>query len=157
MDLTFSPEEEAFRKDVRTFIAENLPPDVKGKARRDMTSKDDFLKWHQILYKKGWVAPLWPKEYGGTGWNVTQRYIFNEEVANAEMPTTLPFGLNMVAPVIFTYGNDDDSKRWPNSLTHHIVGGHYGYPYDFLAAPDRALVIRGGASVAKAPRRSAPA
>ena len=83
MDLTFSPEEEAFRTEVRNFIAENLPADVKGKARRDMTSKDDFLKWHHILYKKGWVAPLWPKEYGGTGWNVTQRYIFNEECAKA--------------------------------------------------------------------------
>ena len=45
---------------------------------------------------------------------------------------------------IFTFGNDDDSKRWPNSLTHHIVGGHFGYPYDFLAAPDRALPILDG-------------
>ncbi|HKD20526.1 MAG TPA: acyl-CoA dehydrogenase family protein, partial [Rhizomicrobium sp.] len=86
MDLTFSPEEEAFRSEVRSFIAENLPADVKGKARRDMTSKNDFLVWHQILYKRGWVAPLWPKEYGGTGWNVTQRYIFNEECAKAETP-----------------------------------------------------------------------
>ncbi|HUO94367.1 MAG TPA: acyl-CoA dehydrogenase family protein [Rhizomicrobium sp.] len=112
MDLTFSPEEEAFRQEVRTFIAENLPPEVKGKARRDMTEKSDFLKWHQILYKKGWVAPLWPKEYGGTGWNVTQRYIFNEECAKAETPQVLPFGVAMCGPVIYTYGNEEQKKKF---------------------------------------------
>ncbi len=55
---------------------------------------------------------MWPKQYGGTGWNVTQRYIFNEETAAADMPTTLPFGLNMVAPVIYTFGNDDQKKKF---------------------------------------------
>ena len=95
MDLSFSPEEEAFRQEVRAFIAEAKPklPDVGATESADR-SKEDYLAWHKLLYKKGWVAPLWPKEYGGTGWNVTQRYIFNEEVANADMPTTLPFGLN---------------------------------------------------------------
>jgi alkylation response protein AidB-like acyl-CoA dehydrogenase len=108
MDLSFSPEEEIFRQDVRAFIADAKPklPDVGATESADR-SKEDYLAWHKLLYKKGWVAPLWPKEYGGTGWNVTQRYIFNEECANAETPTTLPFGLNMVAPVIFTYGNDE--------------------------------------------------
>ncbi|MGZ6023161.1 MAG: acyl-CoA dehydrogenase family protein, partial [Rhizomicrobium sp.] len=113
MDLSFSPEEEAFRKDVRAFIADAKPklPDI-GAPEAANRSKEDYLAWHKLLYKKGWVAPLWPKEYGGTGWNVTQRYIFNEETANAEMPTTLPFGLNMVAPVIFTYGNDEQKKKF---------------------------------------------
>ena len=113
MDLTFSPEEEAFRQEVRAFIEETkpkLPKDPGGEGHVD--SKDDYLAWHKALYRKGWVAPLWPKQYGGTGWNVTQRYIFNEEVANAEMPTTLPFGLSMVAPVIFTYGNDEQKKKF---------------------------------------------
>ena len=113
MDLTFSPEEEAFRQEVRAFIADAKPklPDVGAPEAADR-SKDDYLAWHKLLYKKGWVAPLWPKQYGGTGWNVTQRYIFNEECANAETPTTLPFGLNMVAPVIFTYGNDEQKKKY---------------------------------------------
>ncbi|HEY2883817.1 MAG TPA: acyl-CoA dehydrogenase family protein [Rhizomicrobium sp.] len=113
MDLSFSPEEEAFRQEVRAFIAEAKPklPDVGATESADR-SKEDYLAWHKLLYKKGWVAPLWPKEYGGTGWNVTQRYIFNEEVANADMPTTLPFGLNMVAPVIFTFGNDEQKKQF---------------------------------------------
>jgi len=113
MDLSFSPEEQAFRQDVRAFIADAKPklPDI-GAAESADRSKEEYLAWHKLLYKKGWVAPLWPKEYGGTGWNVTQRYIFNEECANAETPTTLPFGLNMVAPVIFTYGNDEQKKKF---------------------------------------------
>jgi len=113
MDLSFSPEEEAFRQQVRSFIAEvrpTLPQDPGGEGHVD--SKEDFLAWHKALFKKGWVAPLWPKEYGGTGWNVTQRYIFNEEIAAAEMQTTLPFGLNMVAPVIFTFGSEEQKKRF---------------------------------------------
>src|SRR6201996_3804806 len=114
MDLTFSPEEEAFRQDVRAFIAEAKPklPKGLGAAETADRTKEDYLAWHKLLYKKGWVAPLWPKEYGGTGWNVTQRYIFNEETANAEMPTTLPFGLSMVGPVIFTYGNDEQKQTF---------------------------------------------
>jgi alkylation response protein AidB-like acyl-CoA dehydrogenase len=112
MDLTYSPQEEAFRKEVRDFIAENLPPSLKGKRRSEMSEKEEFLAWHKILYKRGWVAPHWPKEYGGTGWNVTQRYIFNEECARAETPIILPFGVAMVAPVIFTYGNDEQKKKY---------------------------------------------
>ncbi len=114
MDLSFSPEEEAFRQEVRAFIAEARPklPSTVGAPEAATRSKEDYLAWHKLLYKKGWVAPLWPKQYGGTGWNVTQRYIFNEEVANAEMPTTLPFGLSMVAPVIFTFGNDEQKQKY---------------------------------------------
>src|SRR6201992_4240083 len=114
MDLTFSPQEEAFRQEVRAFIAEVKPklPQGMGDAEAGDRTKEDYLAWHKLLYKKGWVAPLWPKQYGGTGGNVTRRSIFNEETANAEMPTTLPFGLNMVAPVIFTYGNDEQKKKY---------------------------------------------
>jgi alkylation response protein AidB-like acyl-CoA dehydrogenase len=114
MDLTFSPEEEAFRQEVRAFIADartKLPKTV-GAPEAATRTKEDYLAWHKLLYKKGWVAPLWPRQYGGTGWNVTQRYIFNEEVAAADMPTTLPFGLSMVAPVIFTFGNDEQKKKY---------------------------------------------
>ena len=112
MDLSFSPAEEAFREEVRSFIAANLPAELKGKARSDFEGRDDYLLWHKVLYKKGWVAPLWPKEYGGTGWSVTQRYIFNEECARAEAPLILPFGVAMVGPVIFTFGNDEQKKKY---------------------------------------------
>ena len=112
MDFTFSPQEEAFRKAVRSFIAANLPKDLNGRARRDMTTREDFIAWHKILYEQGWIAPAWPKEYGGTGWSVTQRYIFNEECAEAETPIILPFGLAMVGPVIYTFGNDQQKKKY---------------------------------------------
>jgi len=106
MDLTFSREEEAFRERVRGFIAEHLPPHLKGRTRRDLATKEDYLGWHRTLYKQGWVAPLWPKEYGGTGWSVTERYIFNEECARAETPPLIPFGLAMVAPELAEAGTE---------------------------------------------------
>jgi alkylation response protein AidB-like acyl-CoA dehydrogenase len=112
MDLTFSPEEEAFRAEVRSFIDENLPKALKGKRRNEYTTREEYLAWHKVLYKKGWVAPLWPKEYGGTGWNVTQRYIFNEECAKAETPMVLPFGVAMVGPVIYTFANEEQKKKY---------------------------------------------
>ena len=112
MDLTFSPEEEAFRAEVRSFIEEHLPSHLRGRIRRDLGTKEDYLAWHRELYKKGWVAPNWPKEHGGTGWTVTQRYIFNEECARAETPPILPFGVSMVAPVIYTFGNAAQKKNF---------------------------------------------
>jgi alkylation response protein AidB-like acyl-CoA dehydrogenase len=115
MDLTFSPEEEAFRAEVRAFIADaktKLPKTDIGAPEAATRTKEDYLAWHKLLYSQGWVAPIWPKQYGGTGWNVTQRYIFNQEAANAETPTTLPFGLSMVGPVIFTYGDDAQKKKF---------------------------------------------
>ena len=112
MDLSFSPADEAFRREVREFIATSLPDRVKGRTRRDFDSREDFLAWHQVLYRKGWVAPLWPKEYGGTGWTITQRYIFNEECAAAETPQVLPFGVAMCGPVIYTYGNEAQKKKF---------------------------------------------
>src|SRR5690606_37766278 len=114
MDMRFSPEELAFRDEVREFIASNYPQELKGGARRsrgEMT-KEDILKWHRILYKKGWVVPHWPVEYGGTGWTITQRYIWNEENARAETTALLPFGLAMVGPVIYTFGNEEQKKRF---------------------------------------------
>ncbi|MFN4355901.1 acyl-CoA dehydrogenase family protein [Parvibaculum sp.] len=111
MDMRFSPDELAFRDEVREFIANNYPHELKG-ARRGEMSKDDILKWHRVLYKKGWVVPHWPVEYGGTGWTITQRYIWNEENARAETTPLLPFGLSMVGPVIYTFGNEEQKKRF---------------------------------------------
>src|ERR1700744_625389 len=111
MDITYTPEEEKFRTEVRTFLKEELPKLGKS-SRRDFETKEDFLAWHHILAKKGWAAPHWPVQYGGTGWNVTQCYIYNEESARAEAPALLPFGLAMVGPVIFTYGNEEQKKRF---------------------------------------------
>ena len=112
MDLQFSPEDIAFRDEVRTFIAENYPAQLRGKVGREDLSKEDMLSWHRVLAKKGWVAPAWPKEYGGTGWNAVQRYIFSEELARAETTPILPFGIAMVGPVIYTFGTPEQKAKF---------------------------------------------
>ena len=113
MDLNFSPEEAAFREDVRSWLAANLPPDLKEKvASYAHLSKDELLRWHRILAKRGWVAPAWPKEWGGTGWNVVQRYIFEEELGYAGAPPLIPFGLTMCAAVLLRFGTEAQKKRF---------------------------------------------
>ncbi|GAC1582694.1 MAG: acyl-CoA dehydrogenase family protein [Candidatus Elarobacter sp.] len=113
MDLAFSPEERAFRDEVREFIATRLPDDVRRKVQAgDHLEKDDFERWHRILFERGWIAPNWPKEYGGTGWTPVQRHIFYEEIAYGWAPRLLPFGLAMVAPVIIEFGNDEQRARY---------------------------------------------
>ena len=106
MDLNYSAEEIAFRDEVRTYLAANLPTDLQHKVlNHKRLSKDDFVRWHKILAKKGWVATGWPEQYGGTGWSPTQRHIFEEECATAGTPRIMPFGVMMVAPVIMAFGN----------------------------------------------------
>jgi alkylation response protein AidB-like acyl-CoA dehydrogenase len=113
MNLDFSPEDIAFRDEVRAFVAENYPEQLrdKGSDREDL-SKDDFLSWHKVLAKKGWVAPSWPKEWGGCGWTSTQKYLFGEEMARADAIPILPFGVAMVAPVIYTFGTQEQKDRY---------------------------------------------
>jgi alkylation response protein AidB-like acyl-CoA dehydrogenase len=106
MDLNYSAEEIAFRDEVRAYLAANLPTDLQHKVlNHKRMSKEDFVRWHKILAKKGWIATGWPEEYGGTDWNPTQRHIFEEECASAGTPRIMPFGVMMVAPVIMAFGN----------------------------------------------------
>jgi alkylation response protein AidB-like acyl-CoA dehydrogenase len=113
MDLNYSAEELAFRDEVRAWLQQNLPADLRDKvAGYDHLSKDDLLRWHRILAKKGWVAPAWPKEWGGTGWNVVQRYIFEEELGYVGSPPLIPFGLTMCAPVLLQFGTEAQKKRF---------------------------------------------
>src|SRR5205809_1066879 len=70
-------------------------------------TKDQYLSWHKVLARKGWVAPSWPKEHGGTGWTPTQKYIWSEELARADALPVLPFGVSMLAPVVYTFGTDE--------------------------------------------------
>src|SRR6266850_4075225 len=106
MDLNFTPEEEKFRAEVRAFIRKNLDPKVAEKIRTGRrVGRDDILNWHKTLNQQGWVAPTWPEEFGGPGWNAVQQYVFEEEGADAAAPPTIPFGLRMVAPVIMKFGN----------------------------------------------------
>jgi alkylation response protein AidB-like acyl-CoA dehydrogenase len=113
MDLNFTPEDLAFQKEARAFIAENYPESLRGKQDEgEELGKEDFLSWHRVLAKKGWVAPAWPVEYGGPGWTTTQRYLWQEELARADAIPILPFGINMVAPVIYTFGTPEQKARF---------------------------------------------
>jgi alkylation response protein AidB-like acyl-CoA dehydrogenase len=113
MDLAFSPEDLAFRDEVRAFIQTRMPDDIRRKVQAgDHLEKDDYYRWHRILFERGWSAPNWPKEYGGPGWNAVQRHIFYEEHAFGWAPRMLPFGLSMVAPVIMEFGNDEQRARY---------------------------------------------
>ena len=112
MELNLSKEHAAFRDEVRTFIAENYPTEMRVPNPKTDLTKEQSLLWHRILYKKGWVAPLWPKEYGGPGWTITQRYIFEQETSRAGTLPPLPFGVTMVGPVIYTFGNDEQKNKF---------------------------------------------
>jgi alkylation response protein AidB-like acyl-CoA dehydrogenase len=112
MELNLSKEDAAFRDEARTFIAENYPREMRvPNAETDLT-KEQSLLWHRILHKKGWIAPLWPKEYGGTGWSITQRFIWEQETSRAGVLPPLAFSVTMVGPVIYTYGNELQKERF---------------------------------------------
>ncbi|MCU0730364.1 MAG: acyl-CoA dehydrogenase family protein [Hyphomonas sp.] len=111
MNLDFTPEENAFRDEVRAFIRDNYPKELINMGTREDLSREQFLAWHKILGKKGWSAPAWPKKYGGTGWTSTQRYIWSEENARVDALMPLPFGVSMVGPVIYTFGSEEQKQR----------------------------------------------
>ncbi len=111
MDMRFSPEELAFRDEVREFIANNYPHELKG-ARRGEMSKEGILKWHRVLYKKGWVVPHWPVEYGGTGWTEMQKYIWTSECTRYGTPGLSPMGLRMCGPMLMKFGTREQKDYY---------------------------------------------
>jgi len=106
MDLSFSPEENAFREDVRAFLRDNLSSELAAKvAHHKMLDKADYDGWHARLNDRGWLANGWPKAFGGAEWSAAQRHIFEEECAMADAPRIVPFGLSMLAPVLMKFGS----------------------------------------------------
>jgi hypothetical protein len=113
MDLDFSAEDLAFREEARAFIAENYPAALRGRQlSEDALTKEDYFSWHRTLARKGWATPAWPTEWGGTGWTPTQKYIWSEEQAAADTIPILPFGVAMLAPVIWTFGTEEQKQRF---------------------------------------------
>ena len=113
MNLEYTPEEEAFREEVRAFLKDKLPTRLSDKVRTGKRlTKADMEKWHAILNEKGWLAPHWPEEYGGTGWTVMQKFIFETESARAFAPRIVPFGLSMLAPVLIKYGSEEQRQHY---------------------------------------------
>ena len=122
MDLAFTPEELAFRQEVRRFIEENYPAELRRlQDEGDEIPKDLFLSWHKILAKKGWAAPHWPKEYGGPGWGPVYRHIFAEEMASADTVPIISFGTVMMASVVMAFGTQEQKQKWlPPTLSGDI-------------------------------------
>ncbi|MEL6237485.1 MAG: acyl-CoA dehydrogenase family protein [Pseudomonadota bacterium] len=127
MNLDFTPEEQAFRDEVRAFIEANYPEHLKDAGLREDLPREDFVAWHKILGEKGWSVPAWPKEYGGTDWTPTQRYIWSEENARVNALMPLPFGVSMVGPVIYTFGNEEQKARHLPGIRDGSVWWCQGY------------------------------
>ncbi|MCB9931447.1 MAG: acyl-CoA dehydrogenase family protein [Alphaproteobacteria bacterium] len=108
MDAAYKPEDLAFRDEVRAFLKTAMPDHIRRQTQLapSYVSKEMTRDWHKILYNKGWIAPNWPVEFGGTGWTAVQKHIFDEEVQATGAPRLSPFGLTMVGPVIYTFGTE---------------------------------------------------
>ncbi|MDN7673795.1 acyl-CoA dehydrogenase family protein [Burkholderia oklahomensis] len=113
MDLNFTAEEEAFRAQVQRFLADRLPPRISRKVKGGLRlTRDDMREWHAILDEQGWLASHWPREWGGPGWSVAQKFLFDNECALAGAPRIVPFGVNMLGPVLIKYGSEAQKRRW---------------------------------------------
>ncbi|MDH3919736.1 MAG: acyl-CoA dehydrogenase family protein [Rhodospirillales bacterium] len=113
MELKLSEADAAFRHEVGAFVESKLPPEIRRKVELGLRlGKADYVTWQKILYEKGWSAPAWPKELGGTGWSPVQRYIFEEELALGATPPIIAFGLQMVGPVLIAFGSQAQKEHY---------------------------------------------
>ena len=113
MDLQFTPEEQAFREEVQSFLKDKLPKHISDKVKAGQRlSKADQEEWHAILNERGWLANHWPQEYGGPGWGAVQKFIFDNECALAGGPRIVPFGVNMLGPVLIKFANEQQKRHW---------------------------------------------
>jgi alkylation response protein AidB-like acyl-CoA dehydrogenase len=119
MDLQFTREEIAFREEVREFFRSALPEDLRRKCfLGQRLFREDIVRWQRILYDKGWATPRWPKEWGGTGWNAVQQYIFQEEMYMAPAPEPLTFNVNMIGPVLIAFGTEEQKRHFLPRIAH---------------------------------------
>lgn len=125
MDLSLSPADRAFRDTVRAFFDTKFTPELRQAAKRQagvFAEAGLNRRWHTILYEQGWAAPAWPKEYGGPGWSIVQRYIFDSECAEAGTPALPAMGLQMCGPVLMGYGTEEQKVF---HLPRILSGEHY--------------------------------
>ena len=128
MDLNFTPEELAFRAQIREWVAQHLPKETSHKVHHALRlSRADQQGWAKILGKQGWLIYNWPKPFGGPGWNSVQKHLFEEECARAGAPRIVPFGPVMVAPVIMTFGNAEQQQRFLPGIASGDVWWSQGY------------------------------
>ena len=128
MDLAFTPEEQAFREEIRAWVRTHLPQDIAHKVHNALRlTKDDMQRWAKILGAKGWLGYGWPREFGGPGWNAVQKHLFEEECALAGAPRIVPFGPVMVAPVIMAFGSKEQQQRFLPGIASGEVWWSQGY------------------------------
>ena len=128
MDLNYSPEETAFRDEVRAWLKDNLPDELRNKVvNYEELTKEDLLHWQKITAERGWGAPDWPEEWGGTNWTIVQRHIFEEECGYAGCPPRIPFGVSMCAPVLHKFGTQEQKQRFLPGMYNGDVFWCQGY------------------------------
>jgi len=128
MHVTFSARELEFQEEVRTFFRDEYPDDIREVMDSGEEMPPDMqIRWQKILYRKGWAATNWPVEYGGTGWSPVQKYIYAREEGHANAPFFIPFGMTMVAPVIYTYGSEEQKQRFLPDILESNVWWSQGY------------------------------
>ncbi|MGQ0662182.1 MAG: acyl-CoA dehydrogenase family protein [Pseudomonadota bacterium] len=122
MELRFSDDERAFRREVQAFVRDRLAPSTRRKVEAGLRlAKADYVGWQKALHARGWIAPQWPKEHGGTGWTPIQHYIFEEEMALGGAPPLVAFGVNMIGPVLIAFGSEEQKRRHlPGILTSDV-------------------------------------
>ena len=128
MDLAFTPQEQAFREEIRAWVKDNLPADISHKVHHALElTREDMQRWAKILGKKGWLGYGWPRQFGGPGWTAVQKHLFEEETALAGAPRIVPFGPVMVAPVIQAFGNAEQQQRFLPGIASGEVWWSQGY------------------------------
>ena len=128
MDINFSKEDLQFRDEVREWVANDYPKHVKYKQDNgEPLNREDMVDYHKAIAAKGWMGYNWPVEHGGTGWSSTQLYIYNQEFGKAGCPPLLAFGVSMVAPVIYTFGNDEQKQRFLPDILNFDTWWCQGY------------------------------
>jgi len=128
MNIDFTEKELAFHEKVRQFFKDEYPQDIRRKRDEGIgLTPEDTIRWQKILNKRGWFAVNWPVEYGGTGWTPVQKYIFANELAAVNAPLLVAFGVKMVAPIIYTFGNDEQKQRFLPDILESNVWWCQGY------------------------------
>ena len=113
MQLQFTPEQEAFRLEVRAFVKANLPTDIRRKVELGLRLEHaDYVTWFRILQARGWLTPSWPVAHGGPGWDHVQRYIFDEETLLGGAPRIIASGIQMLAPVLLAFGTEAQKQKY---------------------------------------------
>jgi alkylation response protein AidB-like acyl-CoA dehydrogenase len=128
MNVDFSKDELEFQQEARAFFRDQYPDELRKKTDNGIElSRDDYIRWQKIMHRQGWAAVNWPVEYGGTGWTPVQKYIYANEMAQANAPDMVPFGVKMVGPVIYTFGTAEQCERFLPDILESNVWWCQGY------------------------------